>query len=106
MSDERCVTLSEVKELLDSESKARELSNEQKLAFDHAQRLSKLPLAKAEALFKELKALDFLSDTIACKIVDILPSHPDDVRILFAKERSILEKKQVDQILKVVEKYH
>ena len=94
MSDERCVTLSEVKELLDSESKARELSNEQKLAFDHAQRLSKLPLAKAEALFKELK------------IVDILPSHPDDVRILFAKERSILEKKQVDQILKVVEKYH
>jgi DNA-directed RNA polymerase subunit F len=105
MSEERYVTLSEVEHLMEEESKARELTNEQKLAKDHANKIKKLSLEKAKKLNKELKELDFISDAIACKIVDILPSHPDDVRILFAKERSILEKKHTDQILKIVEKY-
>lgn len=105
MADERFVTLAEVEELLVEESKLRELSSEQKLALDHATRLKKLPVDKARALQKELEQIDFVSPAIACKLVDILPTHPDDVRILFTKERVILEKKHVEQILKVVEKY-
>jgi len=105
MSEERYVTLSEVEHMLTEESKERELTSEQKLAKDHADKITKLPLEKAQKLFKELKGLDFISDAIATKIVDVLPTHNDDVRILFAKERSILEKKHIDQILKIVEKY-
>ncbi|MBC7108168.1 MAG: RNA polymerase [Methanomassiliicoccales archaeon] len=105
MADERFVTLAEVEELLMEESKLRELSSEQKLALDHATRLKKLPADKAKALQKELEQIDFVSPAIACKLVDILPTHPDDVRILFTKERLILEKKHIEQILKVVEKY-
>ncbi|MDD1768981.1 MAG: hypothetical protein LUQ55_03260 [Methanomassiliicoccales archaeon] len=105
MSNERYVTLSEVEHMLVEESKERELTSEQKLAKDHAEKMKKLPLDKAQKLFKELKTLDFISDAIATKIVDILPAHNDDIRILFAKERSILEKKHIDQILKIVEKY-
>ncbi|MCQ5376089.1 MAG: RNA polymerase Rpb4 family protein [Methanomassiliicoccales archaeon] len=105
MADERFVTLAEVEELLMEESKLRELSSEQKLALDHATRLKKLPAEKAKALQRELEQIDFVSPAIACKLVDILPTHPDDVRILFTKERLILEKKHIEQILKVVEKY-
>ena len=105
MSEERYVTLSEVEHMLTEESKERELTSEQKLAKDHGDKITKLPLEKAQKLFKELKGLDFISDAIATKIVDVLPTHNDDVRILFAKERSILEKKHIDQILKIVEKY-
>jgi DNA-directed RNA polymerase subunit F len=105
MADERFVTLAEVEELLMEESKLRELSSEQKLALDHATRLKKLPAEKAKALQGELEQIDFVSPAIACKLVDILPTHPDDVRILFTKERLILEKKHIEQILKVVEKY-
>ena len=105
MSEERYVTLSEVEHMLTEESKERELTSEQKLAKDHADKITKLPLEKAQKLFKELKGLDFISDAVATKIVDVLPTHNDDVRILFAKERSILEKKHIDQILKIVEKY-
>ncbi|MDH7508151.1 MAG: RNA polymerase Rpb4 family protein [Methanomassiliicoccales archaeon] len=105
MADERFVTLAEVEELLMEESKLRELSSEQKLALDHATRLKKLPADKAKAMQKELEQIDFVSPAIACKLVDILPTHPDDIRILFTKERLVLEKKHIDQILKVVEKY-
>lgn len=106
MPDDRFVTLSEVERMLEEESKGREPTNEQKLAKDHANRMKKLSPEDAKTLRKELKDLGFISDFIATKIVDILPINTDDVRILFAKERSILEKKHIEQILKTVEKYH
>ncbi|MBM4389339.1 MAG: hypothetical protein FJ088_16510, partial [Deltaproteobacteria bacterium] len=105
MSDERYVTLAEVEDLLESEGKERELGQEQKLSLDHSRKMRKLPVKQAKALQKDLEELEFVSEAIACKIVDILPKHPDDVRILFAKERLILEKKHIDQILAVVGKY-
>ena len=105
MSDERIVSLAEVKEILDAESKNRELSSEQKIALDHATKTTKMSLAQAKKLFEELKGLEFVSDSVAWKIVDLLPAHPEDVRVLFAKERLILDKKQIDAIIAVVKKH-
>lgn len=105
MSDERIVSLAEVKEILDAESKNRELSNEQKIALDHATRTTKLNLPQSQKLFDELKGLDFVSDSVAWKIVDLLPIYPEDVRVLFAKERLILDKKQLDAIIAVVKQH-
>ena len=39
------------------------------------------------------------------KIADVLPSHPDDVRLIFSKERASVEKKDIEKILSVVQKY-
>jgi len=105
MSHDRYVSLSETLEMLESESESRELSTDQKTALDHARRLVRVSVDKAKKLQEELSSLEFVSDAMACKIVDILPSHPDDVRVLFAKERLILEKEHVDQILEVVQEY-
>ena len=105
MAEEHCVTLAEVESLLAEEGKKRELSNDQRLALDHAQKLKKLDLEKAKELKDELIKLGVVNEQLACKLVDLLPTHSDDIRVLFSKERLVLDKKYIEQILKVVEKY-
>ncbi|HTY46493.1 MAG TPA: RNA polymerase Rpb4 family protein [Methanomassiliicoccales archaeon] len=106
MSDERVVSLAEVKGILESEQKERaELTNEQKISLDHATRIAKLSQQDAKRLYDDLKSFDFVSDPVAIKIVDLLPAYPEDMRALFAKERLILDKKQIDQLLSAVKKY-
>ncbi len=105
MAEERYVTLSEVKQLLESATQVRELTPDQKLAFDHAQKVAKLDPEKAMALKGELSQLGFISEALCTKIADLLPTHSEDVRVLFTKERMVLEKKNIEQILSTVEKY-
>ena len=105
MPEERYVTLPEVKQLLDEAAGARELSADQKLALDHAQKVAKLSPEKAKELQAELAKLGFVSDALCAKIADLLPTHNDDVRVLFSKERMVLEKKYIEQIISTVQKY-
>lgn len=105
MTKDRYVPLSKALEIVESESESRELNTDQKIALDHARKLSRLSPEEAVKLQEELSSLEFVSDAMACKIVDIFPSHPDDVRVLFAKERLILEKGHIDQILEVIRGY-
>ena len=105
VSTNRYVPLSETLEMLEEESESRELSTEQKIAMEHARKMARLPMEKSRELQEALSSLGFVSDAMACKISDILPSHPDDVRVLFAKERLILEKEHIDQILEVVREH-
>jgi DNA-directed RNA polymerase subunit F len=105
MSEERYVTLAEVKQLLEEASEGRELTPDQKLSLDHAQKVVQLTPEKARELQAELSKLGFVSDALCAKIADLLPTHNDDVRVLFSKERMVLEKKYIEQILSTVEKY-
>lgn len=105
MCPDQFVTLAEVKQLLTREGKERELSPEQKLALEHAQRFTTLDQDDVKKLKKELGALGFLSEQHIVKIVDLLPRTADDVRLIFAKERSGPDKKQVEQILETVQKF-
>ncbi len=99
------IPLAKVKKLLEGEEKKRELTNEQKLALAHAQNFSDISDTKVDKLLKELAELDFISELNAIKIVDMLPTHPDDVGAIFAKERFTLEKGQVDSIVEIVGRY-
>jgi DNA-directed RNA polymerase subunit F len=106
MPEERLVALAEIKEMLEQESKDRtELTNEQKVALDHASKFAKLSVKDAHKLLADLKELDFITEPVAHRIVDICPQYPEDVRALFAKERLILDKKQIDQVIAAVKKY-
>ncbi len=105
MSKQRYITLSEVKDILEGATEYRELTLEQKGALEHANLLAKLSVDDARALCDELETLEFISKVMSCKIADILPTHPDDVRALFAKERINLDKSKIDQIRNIVEKY-
>jgi DNA-directed RNA polymerase subunit F len=105
MEDKKIATLAEVKEILAQRQEMGELTAEQKLAFEHTQRFARVDAKKAKKLVKELTELGFISEINAVKIADIMPNHPDDVRAIFAKERASIEKKDVEKILSVVEKY-
>jgi len=39
------------------------------------------------------------------KIADILPQYPEEVRLLFAKERVVLEEEQLTRLLELVAQY-
>ncbi len=105
MEDKKMVTLAEVKDILAERQTDGELTQEQKLALEHSQKFSRLDSKKAKKLVKELTELGFVSEVNAVKITDLLPSHPDDVRLVFSKERASVEKKDIEKILSIVQKY-
>ncbi len=105
MEDKKILTLAEVKDILTERQGEGELTAEQKLALEHVQKFSRMDSKKARKLVKELLELGFVSEINAVKIADVLPSVADDVRLIFSKERASVEKKDIEKILSVVEKY-
>lgn len=103
----RLVTLSEVQALLHKEQESRqELSYEQKLALDHADHFVKLPPAKASELVGKLVAIGGrVTEPYAYKLADILPTHGDDVKAVFARERSVPDEQEIEKILSAVRDY-
>ena len=100
------VSLSEVKNILKKVEKERkELLYEQKVALEHANKFARLPAKKTEDLIKELVQLEFLQEIQAYKIADILPTTEDDVKTIFAKERTTLSESNIKKILEIVKKY-
>ena len=83
---ERHLTIPEVHELLLKEQEKRELTYEQKLVA-------------------ELEKIERVSAPLAHKIAELLPTHPDDVRSIFSKERFTLEEKTIASIMQTVGKY-
>lgn len=102
---DRYVSLPEVHEMMSSSAEHRELSGDQKISLEHAEKLSKISAERAVELREKLSSLEYISDLMACKITDIMPTHPEDVRALFAKERLILEKEYIDEIIDTVNEY-
>lgn len=103
----RLVTLSEVKDLLEREQGEREdLTYEQKLALDHATHFVKLPTEQARDLVAKLLALGGrVNEWYAHRIADLLPTHEDDVRAIFARERSVPDNQEIEKILAVVREF-
>jgi len=102
---ERYVGLAEVRDMLDAESGRRELCGAQKSALEHTQSMVTLSAADVDKLVGELKQLKFMTDYAACKIGDMLPKYPEDVRAIFAKERVNLSADDIKQIIEIVGKY-
>lgn len=105
MPEECYITLSEAKKMLDEAGEERELNLTQKFAQEHASKFAKLSIEDAKSLQAELADMKFIPENIQIKLVDFLPEYPEEVRVLFSKERMILEKAHIDQILSAVGKY-
>ncbi len=102
---ERHVSLAEVRDLLTVEGEKRELYVTQKAARDHAQAVCTISVEDAEALAKEVQTVPEIPESVAYKIADLLPTEPEDIRAILAKERITLEATTTDQILEMVLKY-
>ena len=102
MANEKYVTLSEVKDLL---SEVEEKTIEQKIAEEHAEQFAVLDAKKSRKLADKLAEIDYISDSLAVKITDLLPRTIDELRAVFAKERINLETGEAEKILSIVKEY-
>lgn len=102
MENERLVSLAEVRDILGKEATKRELTNDQKAALDHAEKIAVLSVEETNRLIDELRELEFTTEFTCFKIADILPTYPEDIRAIFSKERIILENSHINQIIDIV----
>ena len=104
--EEQYLSLAEIKALLEREERDRGgLNMEQKYALTHAQTFGRLPPDQVTKLAQELMGVEMMTLGNAYKLTDLLPTHPDDVRAVFAKERFSLSKEAADQVVQIVAKY-
>lgn len=103
----RLVTTAEVKEILTTEIEEREEpTNEQKYAKEHADRFGKIKAVESISLVDELmENVPRVREHLAYKLADFLPEHPDDIKVVFARERFTLGEDEIKQILDIVKKY-
>ncbi len=107
---EEILTLSEVRELLDSikverEKENKELGYELRKAISHAEIFSRLTPEKSRELMNELLKLEKMKPEIAVRIADILPLSNDEIRSIYAKERYTLTEQELKQILELVARF-
>jgi DNA-directed RNA polymerase subunit F len=104
--EEQYLSLAEIKDLLEKEKVTRgELSQEQQYALSHATTFARVDPARVPAVVKELMEIPMMSPMNAVKLADLMPTHLDDVRAIFAKERFSLSKEDAEKVLEIVGKY-
>jgi len=104
------ITISEAKELMEriaeERQKRAELLFETRRALKHLRTFARLPAEKAKELVEELLKLPQVPNKeIAVKIVDIMPRIPDEIRIIYAKDKITLTPEEIEQILEVLDRY-
>ncbi len=105
--EESYVSLAELKVILEKDKAVRgELNPEQQYSLTHASLFARISADKVPPMVKELLEIPMMSPFNAVKIVDLMPTHMDDVRAIFAKERFSLSKEDAEKVLEIVGKYH
>jgi DNA-directed RNA polymerase subunit F len=97
------VPIAEVKKTLEEFAEEHELTYEQNLTLDHVIKFSKLDLEDSYKLIEELE--EVVKKKYAVRITYMLPQDLADLRLLFAKERIPIKNEDLEQILKIVDKY-
>jgi DNA-directed RNA polymerase subunit F len=106
LTEEKPVSNAEAKTVLDKLSKTvKELNYEQRIAVEYLAKFPGLSTTKSKKLVEELLELNQkIKPDLAVKITDLLPEDEEDVRAIFAKERSTLTKEEIKAILELVHK--
>jgi len=102
---EEYLTLAEIKELLEKEQEVRMLTMEQNYALEHANKFARLSAKDSRKLANELVEIEQVNEALACKLVDLLPQHEDEVNAVFLKERTMIDDDVIQQILDKVKQY-
>ncbi|MBU3896516.1 MAG: RNA polymerase Rpb4 family protein [Nanoarchaeota archaeon] len=99
------VSMSEAKELMIKKEKAGELNYEQKLAFEHLKNFTKISYKDAEKLTSEIDSILKMSPETLVQILNIMPKNPDELRMIFAREKFSLKEEEITKILEMIGKY-
>jgi DNA-directed RNA polymerase subunit F len=80
-----------------------QIQYEHRLALDHVRHLTRVTSAQAEGIMQAVGGLEHVDGFYAAKIADILPTHPNDVRAIFARERFSLGQEEISAIIAAVQ---
>jgi len=100
--DSKPVGMPEAKKIMDSLD--GELSYEQKIAREHLRKFTKLKKGSKKFLEDLSKVLRMSPETMV-QILNTLPKNPDELRMIFARERFSLKEEEIEKILQIVKKY-
>jgi DNA-directed RNA polymerase subunit F len=101
---ETFVSMAKVRDILE---KIKEKNYEQKLAHEHVKKFAKLEAKKADALVKELSELEMrkLKDEQIIKIVDLMPTDVDDLKVILSKAQVPFKEEELVKIIEIVKKH-
>ena len=99
------VPLSTVRSMLSSEAGQRTLPREASLALQHSETFARLTPEATATLVAALRELPFVDATMAVKLADVLPQYPEEIRLLFSKERVVLDEAQFTRLLEVLDQH-
>ena len=96
------VPLADVKRMLTAEAALRTLPREALLAQGHSEGFARLEPEATHKLMEELRTLPFVDASLAVKLADIHPQWPEEIRLLFSKERVVLDEGQMTRLLEIL----
>lgn len=103
--DTKPVSRAETKEIMLGREKEKELGYEQKLAVEHLKKFAKLKKEEAKKLADEISSVLRVNPETLAQLLDMLPRTPDEVRMIFAKEKFSLKEDEIAKIIEIVKKY-
>ena len=105
IKDKRPVSIPEARTILSKRAKEKELTYEQKLAAEHLKKFSKMSEKDAAKFLEELAEVLRMSDETKIQILNILPQTPDELRMIFSREKFSLKEEEIKKILEIIKKY-
>ncbi|MBL7206337.1 MAG: hypothetical protein ISS36_01920 [Candidatus Aenigmarchaeota archaeon] len=105
IKDEKFVSWSEVKTILDKRAEEKALGYEQKNASEHLKKFSKLTTTGVKEIAKELSEIAKLKERHISIITNLAPQDDEDLRVLFANEIINLTPDDKRKILSIVKKH-
>ncbi len=103
--DIKPISMPEAKEILVSREKSRDLAYEQKLALEHLKKFTKLKVEEAKKFLGDISSVLRMSDETMVQILNLLPKNPDELRMIFAREKFSLKEEEITKILEIIKKY-
>lgn len=94
----------EAKKILSGKGKDTKLGYEQKITLDYLRKFAVLNKSDVDNAVKELEGIGVLKEHQIVILIDLLPKTEDDVKTIFMKERTALNKEQIKSILDVLDK--
>ncbi|MFQ6020545.1 MAG: RNA polymerase Rpb4 family protein [Candidatus Aenigmatarchaeota archaeon] len=100
------IGMPEARDILVSREKGKELSYEQKLALEHLRKFTKIKDSKkANKFLEELSGVLRMSPETMVQILNLLPKNPDELRIVFSREKFSLKEDEIKKILDIIKRY-
>lgn len=96
---------SEVKEILENFAEENELNYQQNVTLNHLSRFKRYSSEDAAEIYEKLQEEFNLRDKVAVHIIDFVPEDLADMRLIFAKEPTKIDKEEMEKILEMLEQY-